>query len=182
MGHLAVDCKIFPPSAPKIPKVFKSHFVGSASYTKTAASSGLSEFSPLVALSAASTADPAVSSRLDSLEKQISDLAALVRSIVEPVGSLVALVSCLLDNNAVKTVQVEKDIIFMKSAANNFSNLMVRVSKDIACLRSEIDFGDMDYDNMLAAKSSFLSKDTIECVITLWQMFGAKTKGNIEST
>ncbi|KAG9305168.1 hypothetical protein G9A89_010676 [Geosiphon pyriformis] len=167
MGHLAANCKISPPSTLKVSKVFKSCFVGSASYAKTAAPSGLSEFSPLVASSAASAADPAVSSRLDSLEKQISDLAALVKFIVKPVGSLVALVSCLFDDNAVKTVQVEKDIISMKNAANNFSNLMVGVSKDIACLRSEVDFGDMDYDGVLAAKSSFLSEDTIECVIAL---------------
>ncbi|KAG9290848.1 hypothetical protein G9A89_010997 [Geosiphon pyriformis] len=59
---------------------------------------------------------------------------------------------------------------------------MVGVSKDIACLRSEIDFGNMDYDGVLAAKSSFLSEDTIERVIALWQMSGAETRDNIEST
>ncbi|KAG9288795.1 hypothetical protein G9A89_023092 [Geosiphon pyriformis] len=104
MGHLVIDCKISPPPTPKVPKIFKSHFVGSASYAKTAAPSGFSEFPPLVALLAASVVDPAVGSRLDSLEKQISDLAALVKSIVEPVGFLVALVSRLLNDNAAKTV------------------------------------------------------------------------------
>ncbi|KAG9303250.1 hypothetical protein G9A89_013576 [Geosiphon pyriformis] len=168
MGHLVMDCKISPPPTPKVPK--------------TAAPSGLSEFPPLVAFLAASVADPAVGFRLDSLEKQISDLAALVKSIVESVGSLGALVSCLLDDNAAKAVQVEKDLISMKSAANNFSNLLVEVSKDIACLRSEINFGDMDYDGMLAAKPSFLSEDTIEHVIALWRMSDAETRGNIEST
>ncbi|KAG9307232.1 hypothetical protein G9A89_017060 [Geosiphon pyriformis] len=182
MGHLAVNCKISPPLTPKVPKVFKSCFVGSALYAKTAASSGLSEFSPLVAPLAASVANPAVGSRLDSLKKQISDLAALVKSIVEPVSSLVALVSRLLDDNAAKTVQVKKDLISMKSAANNFSNLLVGVSKDIACLRSEVDFSDMDYDGMLAAKPFFLSEDTIEHVIALWHMSGTETRGNIEST
>ncbi|KAG9287413.1 hypothetical protein G9A89_023785 [Geosiphon pyriformis] len=162
--------------------VFKSHFVGSALYVKTAAPSGLSEFPLLVALLAASVVDSAVGSRLDSLEKQILDLAALVKSIVELVGSLVVLVSRLLDNNAAKAVQVEKNLISMKSAANNFSNLLVGVSKDIACLRSEVDFNNMDYDDMLAAKPSFLSEDTIERVIALWRMSGTKTRGNIEST
>ncbi|KAG9290599.1 hypothetical protein G9A89_011562 [Geosiphon pyriformis] len=165
-----------------VPKVFKSRFVGSASYAKTAASSGLSEFLPLVAPLAASVANLAVGSRLDSLEKQISDLAALVKSIVESVGSLVALVSHLFDDNAAKAVQVEKDLISMKSTANNFFNLLVGVSKDIACLRSEVDFGDMNYDSMLAAKPSFLSENTIECVIALWHMSDAETRGNIEST
>ncbi|KAG9291530.1 hypothetical protein G9A89_021949 [Geosiphon pyriformis] len=176
MGHLATNCKISPPFTPK------SRFVGSASYVKTVAPSGLSEFPPLVAFSAASTANPAVSSRLNSLEKQILDLAALVKSIVEPVGSLIALVSHLLDDNAAKTVQVEKDLISMKSAVNNFFNLLVGIFKDIACLRSEVDFGDMDYNDMLAAKPSFLSEDTIECVIALWRMSSAKTRSNIEST
>ncbi|KAG9292026.1 hypothetical protein G9A89_017925 [Geosiphon pyriformis] len=182
MGHLVMDCKIFSPSTLKVPKVFKSRFVDSASYAKTAAPSGLSEFPPLVVSSAASAADPAVSSRLDSLKKQISDLAALVKSIVEPVGFLVALVSRFLDDNVIKAVQVEKDIVSMKSAANNFSNLMVGVSKDIAYLRSKIDFGNMDYDGVLAAKSFFLSEDTIEHVIALWRMSGAETRSNIEST
>ncbi|KAG9286896.1 hypothetical protein G9A89_012446 [Geosiphon pyriformis] len=171
MGHLAMDCKISLPPTPKVLKVFKSCFVGSASYAKTAASSGLSEFLFLMAPLAASVADPAVGSRLDSLEKQILDLAALVKSIVEPVGSLVALVFHLLDDNAAKA-----------SAVNNFSNLLVGVSKNIACLRFEVDFGDMNYDSMLAAKPSFLSEDTIERVIALWCMSGAETRGNIEST
>ncbi|KAG9293618.1 hypothetical protein G9A89_005621 [Geosiphon pyriformis] len=182
MGHLATDCKISLPSTLKVSKVFKSHFVGSASYTKTAAPSGLSEFPLLVASSAAFAADPAVSSKLDSLEKQILDLAALIKSIVESVGSLVALVSRLLDDNAIKTVQVEKDIVSLKSAANNFSNFMVGVFKDIACLRSEVDCDDMNYDDVLAAKPFFLSENTIEHVIALWQMSGVKTRGNIEST
>ncbi|KAG9295947.1 hypothetical protein G9A89_011799 [Geosiphon pyriformis] len=182
MSHLAVDCKISPPSTPKILKVFKSCFVDSTSYAKTAAPFGLSKFPPLVASSAAPAADFAVSFRLDFLEKQISDLAALVKSIVEPVGSLVALVSHLLDDNAAKAVQVEKDLISMKSAANNFSNLLVGVSKDIACLRSEVDFGDMNYDSMLAAKPSILSENTIEHVIALWRMSGAETRSNIEFT
>ncbi|KAG9303367.1 hypothetical protein G9A89_013693 [Geosiphon pyriformis] len=176
MSHLAVNCKISPPPTLKVPKVFKSCFVDSALYVKTAAPSGFSEFPSLVALLAASVADPAVGSRLDSLEKQISDLAALIKSIVEPVGSLVALVSYLLDNNAAKAVQIKKDLISIKSAANNFSNLLVEVSKDIACLRSKIDFGDMDYDSMLTAKPFFLSENIIEHVIALWRMSDAKTR------
>ncbi|KAG9304411.1 hypothetical protein G9A89_019973 [Geosiphon pyriformis] len=104
VGHLAVDYKVFSSSTSKIPKVFKSHFVSFASYAKTAAPSGLSEFPLLVASSVASAADPAVGSKLDSLKKQISDLAALVKSIVEPIGFLVALVSRFLDDNAVKAV------------------------------------------------------------------------------
>ncbi|KAG9297360.1 hypothetical protein G9A89_009444 [Geosiphon pyriformis] len=163
IGHLTADCKVFLSPIPKVPKIFKSHFVSSALYAKTAASFGLSEFPSLVAPSAASAADPAVGSRLDSLKKQISDLAALVKSV----GFLVALVSCFFYDNAVKTVQVKKNIISMKSTANNFANLMIRVSKDIACLRFKVDFGDMDYNGMLAAKPSFLSKDTIEHVIAL---------------
>ncbi|KAG9302047.1 hypothetical protein G9A89_021091 [Geosiphon pyriformis] len=182
IGHLAMDYKISPPPTPKIPKVFKFCFVGFALYAKTIASSGFSEFPLLVTPLAASAADPAVGSRLNSLKKQISDLAALVKSIVEPVGFLVALVSCFFDDNAIKAVQVKKDIISMKSAANNFANLMVGISKNIVCLRSEVDFGGIDYDGILAVKPSFLSEDTVECVIALWQMSGVETRSNIEST
>ncbi|KAG9294281.1 hypothetical protein G9A89_021640 [Geosiphon pyriformis] len=90
--------------------------------------------------------------------------------------------SRLLDDNAVKTVQVEKNIISIKNAGNNFANFIVEVSKDIACLRSEVDFGGMNYDSILAAKPSFLSEDTIKHVIALWRMSGAETKSNIEYT
>ncbi|KAG9292838.1 hypothetical protein G9A89_016200 [Geosiphon pyriformis] len=104
---------------------------------------------------------------LNSLEKQISDLAALVKSIVETVGFLIVLVSHLLDNNAVKTVQLEKNLLSMKYASNNFANLLVGMSKNIACLRSEVDFGNIDYDDMQAAKPSLLSENTVKHIIAL---------------
>ncbi|KAG9289481.1 hypothetical protein G9A89_008042 [Geosiphon pyriformis] len=87
------------------PKMFKPCFVGFLSYAKASALPVMSEFPSLVAFTPfVAVVDPVVGSRLDFLEKQISDLAALVKSIVESVGSLVALVSCFLDDNAVKTV------------------------------------------------------------------------------
>ncbi|KAG9295135.1 hypothetical protein G9A89_006116 [Geosiphon pyriformis] len=176
-GHLAVDCKVASSLFPKAPKMFKPHFVGSLSYVKTFAPPVMFEFSLLVAFApSVAVVDPAVGSRLDSLEKQISDLAALIKSIVKPVGSLVALVSCFLDNNAVKTVQSEKNLFSMKYVSNNFANLLVGVSKNIAYLRSEVDFGGMDYDDMQTTKSFLLSKNTVERVIALWQMLGAKIR------
>ncbi|KAG9294108.1 hypothetical protein G9A89_021467 [Geosiphon pyriformis] len=183
VGYLAVDCKVSPFLPPKAPKMFKPHFVGTLSYTKAFAFSVMSEFPPLVA-SAFSVAvvDTAVGSRLDSLEKQISDLAALVKSIFEPIGSLVALVSCLFDDNAIKTVQLEKDLLSMKYASNNFANLLVGVSKNIACLRSEVNFGGMDYNNIQTIKSFFLSEDTIECVVALWRMSDVEIRSSVEST
>ncbi|KAG9292199.1 hypothetical protein G9A89_023919 [Geosiphon pyriformis] len=124
--------------------MFKPHFVGSLSYVKASASPVISEFFSLVAsTSSVTVVDSAVGSRLDSLEKQISDLAALVKFIVELVGFLVVLVSRLLDDNAVKTVQLKKNLLFMKYASNNFANFLVGVSKNIACLRSKVDFSDM---------------------------------------
>ncbi|KAG9292068.1 hypothetical protein G9A89_017968 [Geosiphon pyriformis] len=121
IGHLAVDCK-----------------VALSPFLKTSKTSNLpvmSEFSLLVAsIPPVAIVNPAVGSRLDSLEKQISNLAALVKFIVEPIGSLVVL--------------VKKNLLSMKYASNNFANLLVSMSKNIACLRSEVDFGDMDYDDM----------------------------------
>ncbi|KAG9299926.1 hypothetical protein G9A89_009654 [Geosiphon pyriformis] len=182
-SYLAVDCKVASSPFPKAPKVFKPHFVGFLSYAKASAPPVMSEF-PLLVASAPPVAvvDPAVGSRLDSLEKQISNLAVLVKSIVEPVGFLVVLVSCLFDDNAVKTVQLEKNLLSMKYASNNFANFLVSVSNDIACLRSEVDFGGMEYDDMQAIKSSLLSKDTVECVIALWWMSDVKVRSSVEST
>ncbi|KAG9299654.1 hypothetical protein G9A89_020825 [Geosiphon pyriformis] len=169
VGHLAVDCKVSLPPPPKTPKMFKPYFVGSLFYAKASALSVTSEFSPLVASAPpVAVVDPAVGFRLDSLEKQISDLAALVKSIIESVGFLVALVSRFLDDNTVKTVQLEKNLLSIKYASNNFANLLVDVSKDIVCFRSEVDFGGMDYDDMQTTKPFLLSEDTVECIIALW--------------
>ncbi|KAG9284224.1 hypothetical protein G9A89_002033 [Geosiphon pyriformis] len=147
-------------------KVFKPCFVGSLSYAKTFASPIMSEFFSLVAsTSSVAIVNPAVGSRLNSLKKQISDLTVLVKSIVEPVGSLVVL--------------IKKNLLSMKYASNNFANLLVGISKDIACLRSEVDFGNMDYNNMQTAKPSLLNKDTVEHVIALWRMSGAKIRVSV---
>ncbi|KAG9291118.1 hypothetical protein G9A89_012990 [Geosiphon pyriformis] len=149
-------------------KMFKPCFVGFLSYAKAFALPVMSEFFLLVASAPpVAVVDPAVGSRLNSLEKQISDLAALVKSIVEPIGSLIVLVSCLLNDNAFKTVQLEKNFFSMKYASNNFANLLVGVFKDIACLRFEINFGGMNYDDIQTAKPSFLSENTVEHVIAL---------------
>ncbi|KAG9306989.1 hypothetical protein G9A89_000903 [Geosiphon pyriformis] len=182
-GHLAVDYEVALSPFSKTSKVFKSCSVGSLSYAKASAPPVMSEFSPLVVFTpSVAIVNPVVGSRLDSLEKQISNLAALVKSIVEPVGSLVVLVFRFLNDNAVKAVQVEKNFFSMKYASNNFANLLVGVSKNIACFRSEVDFGGMDYDNMQTTKLSLLSKDTVECVIALWQMSGAEIKSCVKST
>ncbi|KAG9302854.1 hypothetical protein G9A89_009631 [Geosiphon pyriformis] len=161
-GHLAVDCKVASSLFPKMLKVFTPHFVGSLSYAKASAPPVMSKFPPLVASAPPVAVDSAVGSKLDSLEKQISNLAALVKSIVKSVGFLVALVSHLLDDNAVKTVQSKKNLFSIKYASNNFANLLVGVSKNIACFRSEVDFGGIDYNNMQATKFSLLSKDTVD--------------------
>ncbi|KAG9304277.1 hypothetical protein G9A89_019839 [Geosiphon pyriformis] len=182
-GHLAVNCKVALSLFSKALKVFKPHFVGSLSYAKASAPPVMSEFPPLVASTPpVAIVDPAVGFRLNSLEKQISNLAALVKFIIEPVGSLVVLVSCLLDNNAVKTIQSKKDLFSMKYASNNFANLLVGVSKDIACLKSEVDFGGMNYYDMQITKPSLLSENIVECIIALWQMSGAEIRSSVEFT
>ncbi|KAG9305161.1 hypothetical protein G9A89_010669 [Geosiphon pyriformis] len=168
-GYLAVDCKVALFPFLKASKVFKSCFIGFLSYAKASASPVMSELSPLVASTpSVAVVDPAVGSKLDSLKKQILDLAALIKFIVKPVDFLVVL--------------LEKDLLSMKYVSNNFANLLVGVSKDIACLRSEVDFGNMDYDNMQAATPSLLSKNTVECVIALWQMSGVEVRSSVEST
>ncbi|KAG9303757.1 hypothetical protein G9A89_018654 [Geosiphon pyriformis] len=117
LDHLAVNCKVLPPFPPKLssnsaggPIIFKSSLVGAKSYAKAttsvvppvaaAADTGLafstSKIVVLLLPIASSGSDVTVNARLASLETQLSELSLLIKSIVEPVGSLVALVTMLL--------------------------------------------------------------------------------------
>ncbi|KAG9307297.1 hypothetical protein G9A89_017125 [Geosiphon pyriformis] len=176
-GHLTVNCKMSLSSSLKTPKVFNAHFVGSVFYAKASAPPAASEFSPLVAFVllaspfAASFAvfvvDSAVKLRLDSMKKQISDLSTLVKSVIEPIGSLIVLVTTLLNDNVAKTLKVEKDLLTMCNASKDFTELLIGVSKNFASLKTEVKFDNLDEDNIGAAKTSLLSENTIDCAVAL---------------
>ncbi|KAG9303435.1 hypothetical protein G9A89_013761 [Geosiphon pyriformis] len=187
-GYLAVDYKMFLLSPPKTSKVFNSHFVSNVSYAKASATLSSFGFPPLVASdllassfaasSAASIADSAIKLRLNSMEKQILDLTALVKSVIEPIGSLVTLVIILLNDNAVKTLKVEKDLLTMYNASKGFAELLIGVSKDFASLKTKVEFSNLDKNDISAAKASPLSEDTVDHTVALWQMCSPEVKDN----
>ncbi|KAG9294671.1 hypothetical protein G9A89_008150 [Geosiphon pyriformis] len=176
----------------KIPKVVNSYFVNNVSYAKASVPPTVFGFFSLVAsvplalLLAASFAVPVVDSvvklRLDSMEKQISDLSALVKSVIKPISSLVILVTALLNDNAAKAPKVEKDLLIMCNASNGFANLLVSLSKHFASLKTEMEFGNLDNSNISVVKTSLLSKDTVDHVVALWQMCSLEVKGSSEKT
>ncbi|KAG9296639.1 hypothetical protein G9A89_002910 [Geosiphon pyriformis] len=118
IDHLAVDCKIFPSLTPKIPKVFKSHFVSGVSYAKASASLDSSEFPLLVAFTSSSMVVG------DSL------LSTLVESIVKPVGSLVKLFEQFINGDLVSSsnlgLKVNEVIVHMGS----FSKIVGKLRRE----------------------------------------------------
>ncbi|KAG9305288.1 hypothetical protein G9A89_007783 [Geosiphon pyriformis] len=176
-GHLAVNCKMSLPFSSKTLRVFNAHFVGNVSYVKASAPLAVSGFPPLVAsvllaLSlavsfAVSVVNSTVKLRLDSMENQILDLSILVKFVIEPIGSLVVLVTTLLNNNAAKTLKIEKDLLTMCNASKSFTELLVGVSKNFASLKAKVEFGNLNEDNIGAAKASLLNKDTVDYAVAL---------------
>ncbi|KAG9287339.1 hypothetical protein G9A89_023710 [Geosiphon pyriformis] len=191
-GHLAVDCKMSLPSPSKTSKVFNSCIMSNVSYAKVFVSLNVSGFSPLVASNllafllvaffAIPIANSATKLKLNSMEKQILDLTALVKSIIKPIGSLVILVTTLLNDNTVKALKVEKDLLTMCNASRGFADLLVGVFKDFASLKAEIEFGNLDNNNIGAAKAFPLSDNTVDHVVALWQMCGPKVKDSSKKT
>ncbi|KAG9297411.1 hypothetical protein G9A89_009495 [Geosiphon pyriformis] len=120
LNHFAVDCKklpLLPLVAPKI------SFVGSKSYAKAAVFvvppgaaaadmeldlGGSPETTTPVLPAVSSVPNTAVESRLNSLEFHLSELFVLIKSLVEPVGALVALVTKLLSTPSAMNVSVKE--------------------------------------------------------------------------
>ncbi|KAG9296648.1 hypothetical protein G9A89_002919 [Geosiphon pyriformis] len=167
-------------------KVFNPHVVSNVFYAKISAPLNVSGFPSLVVLDllapslatsfAALIADSAVELRLNSMKKQILDLTVLVKSVIEPIGSLVTLVTTLLNDNAVKTLKIKKNFLTMCNAFKGFANLLVGMSKDFASLKAKVECDNLDVDDIDAAKTSLLSEDTINHVVALWQMCDPEVK------
>ncbi|KAG9300855.1 hypothetical protein G9A89_004485 [Geosiphon pyriformis] len=112
LNYLAVDYKKLPPLPPKLssntfdgPKNFKSSFVESKSYAKAAVFvvpsgaaaanmeldlGGSPKTTTPVLPAVSSVPNTAVESRLAFLESHLNELSVLIKSLVEPVGALVA--------------------------------------------------------------------------------------------
>ncbi|KAG9295559.1 hypothetical protein G9A89_003862 [Geosiphon pyriformis] len=176
----------------KAPKMFNTCFVSGVSYAKASVPLNVSGFSflvasdllasPLAASFVAPVTDSTVELRLNSMEKQILDLTALVKSVIEPIGSLVMLVTTLLNDNAVKALKIEKDLLTMCNVSKGFADLLVGVSKDFASLKAEVEFGNLNDNDVGAVKTSLLSNNTIDNAVVLWQICGPKIKGSSEKT
>ncbi|KAG9301354.1 hypothetical protein G9A89_018026 [Geosiphon pyriformis] len=138
-GHLAVDCKISPPSTPKVPKVFKSHFVGGVSYAKAFAFLDSSEFPPLAASTFSSmvVGDSLVSSQLASLESDLVKLFTLVESIVKPVGFLVKLFEQFINENLVSSSKLGLKINEVMVHMGSFSKIVGKLEKEVVFLKKE---------------------------------------------
>ncbi|KAG9300837.1 hypothetical protein G9A89_004467 [Geosiphon pyriformis] len=145
LNHLTVNCKKLPPLSPKLPsnifggpKNFKSSFVRSKSYAKTAAIvvspgaaaadmeldlSGSPKTATPVLPAVFSVSNTAVKSRLASLESHLSELSVLIKILVEPIGVLVALVIKLLFTPSAIDVSVKECIKVTIELKKTFSLL-----------------------------------------------------------
>ncbi|KAG9292547.1 hypothetical protein G9A89_006918 [Geosiphon pyriformis] len=122
------------------PKIFKPLFAGSKSYAKAAAfvvSPGAAAADMNLNLSGPPKTTPpmvsailfvpkfTVESRLASLESHLSELSVLIKSLVEPIGALVVLVTKLLSTSTTMDVSIKE---CMNSLAKQNKGLAVVVS------------------------------------------------------
>ncbi|KAG9289221.1 hypothetical protein G9A89_022531 [Geosiphon pyriformis] len=155
------------------PKNFKSSFVGSKFYAKTAAfvvslgaaaanmnldlvgpSKTVTSMLPAVLFAPKSV----VKSRLASLESHLNELSVLIKSLVEPVSALVALITKLLFTLSAMDVLVKKCVDGLAKQNKSLAAVATVIQKKITCLKkiceqvclkNESDVDDMidDVDN-----------------------------------
>ncbi|KAG9299989.1 hypothetical protein G9A89_009717 [Geosiphon pyriformis] len=160
LNHLAVDCKKLPPLPPKLssntsddPKVFKLSFARSKFYAKAAvfvvplvavaANMDLDLNSPSKTttpmLSAVSfVSNSAVESRLASLESHLSELFVFIKSLVEPVGTLVVLVTKLLSTPPTVNVSVKECVAGLARQNKGLAAVASMIQKKITHLEKNV--------------------------------------------
>ncbi|KAG9294823.1 hypothetical protein G9A89_008515 [Geosiphon pyriformis] len=212
LDHLAVDCKVLPPLPPKFssnsaggPIIFKSSLVGAKSYAKAvtsvvppvaaAADMGLAfSTSPKVVVPllpvASSGSDVAVNARLASLETQLSELSLLIKSIVEPVGSLVALVTMLLSTPPVMAEAMKESVIGLGNQIKAVCAVASVLQKEVRVLKlrsgkvhhnisDDEDMDDDDDDNNGDAKDFLV---TFDAMMELWEVQSSNIKSDSDQT
>ncbi|KAG9300859.1 hypothetical protein G9A89_004489 [Geosiphon pyriformis] len=213
LDHLAVNYKVLPPFSPKLssnsaggPVFLKLSLVEAKSYAKAATSVVLSvaavanmglAFStfpkvvgPLLPV-ASSGSDVAVNTRLASLETQLSELSLLIKSIVEPVGSLVALVTTLLSTPPVMTKAMKESVIGLGNQIKAVHAVASVLQKEVEILKlrsekvqynisddKDIDDDDDDDD----AKNFSVYDDTFDAMIELWEVQSSNIKSDPDQT
>ncbi|KAG9296597.1 hypothetical protein G9A89_015189 [Geosiphon pyriformis] len=216
LDHLAVDCKVLPPFPPKLssnsaggPIIFKSSLVGAKSYAKAATSvvppvaaaadTGLAfSTSPKVVVLllpvAFSGSDVAVNARLASLETQLSELSLLIKSIVESVGSLVALITTLLSTPPVMAETIKKSVIGLGNQIKTVCAVASVLQKEVEALKlrsgkvhcnisddDDIDDDDDDDDDG-DAKDFSVYDDTFDVMMELWEIQSSNIKSDPDQT
>ncbi|KAG9299763.1 hypothetical protein G9A89_013123 [Geosiphon pyriformis] len=217
LDHLAVDCKVLPPLPPKLssnsaggPIFFKLlSLIGAKSYAKAATSvvspvaaaadTGLAfSTSPKVVvpllLVAFSGSDVAVNARLASLETQLSELSLLIKSIVESVGSLVALVTTLLSTSPVMAEAMKESVIGLGNQIKTVHVVASVLQKEVGALKlrsgkvhynisddENIDDDD-DNDDDGDAKDFSVYDDTFDVMMELWEIQSSNIKSDPDQT
>ncbi|KAG9288431.1 hypothetical protein G9A89_015637 [Geosiphon pyriformis] len=158
LDHLAVDCKVSPPLPPKSgpnstggSKVFKSSFVGAKSYAKAVAfvvspAAGIDPvlgLPPKVVAPMAPGVSPVpiavVEFRLASMEFHLNELALLVKSIIEPVGSLVVLVTKLLSTLPAVDMTLRESVVDLERQVKAVAVVASMLNRDIKSLTKKCD-------------------------------------------
>ncbi|KAG9299683.1 hypothetical protein G9A89_006399 [Geosiphon pyriformis] len=148
LDHLAVDCKVLLLLSPKLffnsvssSNIFKSFFVGAKSYAKA-----VTFVVPSVA--AAANTDlafgapskgvvpllPVVSSGSD-VAVNANELSLLIKSIVEPVGFLVVLVTKLLSTPPVMAEAMKKSVIGLENQINAVHAVAFVLQKEVWAIK-----------------------------------------------
>ncbi|KAG9294819.1 hypothetical protein G9A89_008511 [Geosiphon pyriformis] len=213
LDHLAVDCKVLPPLPPKLSSnsaggsiIFKSSsLVGAKSYAKAATSvvppvaaaadMGLAfSTSPKVVVPllpvASSGSDVTVNAMLASLKTQLSELSLLIKSIVEPVGSLVALVTTLLSTPPIMAEAMKESVIGLGNQIKAVRAVASVLQKEVRVLKLRSgkvhhnisDDEDMDDNDDGDVKDFSVYDDTFDVMMELWEVQSSKIKSNPDQT
>ncbi|KAG9292553.1 hypothetical protein G9A89_006924 [Geosiphon pyriformis] len=200
----AIDVKVLPPPPPKLssnsaggPIIFKSFLIGAKSYAKattsvvppvaTTADTSLASSTssrvvvPLLPV-ASSGSDVAVNAKLASLEIQLSELFLLIKSIIEPVSSLVALVTMLLSIPPVMTEAMKKSVIGLGNQIKAVHAVASVLQKEVGALKlksgnvhynifddEDMNDDDNDDDDDGDAKNFSVYDDTFDAMMELWK-------------
>ncbi|KAG9297650.1 hypothetical protein G9A89_011165 [Geosiphon pyriformis] len=184
------------------PIIFKSSFIGAKSYAKAVTSvvlpvaaatdMGLAfSTSPKVVVPllpvASSGSDVAVNARLASLETQLSELFLLIKSIVEPVSSLVALVTTLLFIPPVMAEAMKESVIGLGNQIKTVHVVASVLQKEVGALKlrsgkvhyniSDDDDMDDDDDNG-DAKDFSVYDDIFDAMMELWEVQSSNIKSD----
>ncbi|KAG9297645.1 hypothetical protein G9A89_011160 [Geosiphon pyriformis] len=196
LDHLALECKVSPPPLPKVSsnfsggsKVFKSSFAGSKS--SFAESKSYAKAAAIVVPPVAAAANLDLGARLASLESHLGKLSLLIKSLVEPVGALVALVTKLLFTSLAINASVKECVDGLAKQNKGLGAVATVMQKRITCLEkicewvcledeSDVDdmVDDVDNDDNDDDKDFSVYDNTFDVMMHLWEDQPSKIKSS----